>query len=394
MMDFNKIYKVSKRLAQHYFDALNSAGKEELDGWTKEETSNQELMNMVNDPQRLLNWKKEYDGKSTQKRWEEFEKATQKKSRVIQLNRFLKYASIIVLPFLLGILVMKMIDRKIDITEQAETKVTYSEPVLILDNGETVVLNDDTEKKIQETKTAKISKKKGTVEYEPKEVKRILPQKLRYNTVMVPMGEEVRLKLSDGTLVHLNSLSKLTYPVVFSHKSRDVTLEGEGYFEVAENKDKPFNVKTGKVDIKVLGTVFNIKAYKNDDNIKTTLVSGSVQVTTTEKERLILKPNQQAVVKWNQKGVKLKRVDAKQYIQWIDGVYMFRNERLENVMNAFMRWHDFNVTYENESLKDIAFGGSFDKNSDIELVLSMFRITNKIKIERNGNNLIIRAYEQ
>src|SRR5690606_25369938 len=143
-----------------------------------------------------------------------------------------------------------------------------------------------------------------------------------------PNGGQYQINLSDGTLVLLNAASTLTYPAEFGENTREVILDGEAYFEVTKDPEKPFIVRTAKQRIEVLGTSFNINAYNNETTTKTTLLTGAVRINTstntdTDGESRVLTPNQQSVVNDNQKAITVKQINPESAIAWKNGLFNF-----------------------------------------------------------------------
>lgn len=211
------------------------------------------------------------------------------------------------------------------------------------------------------------------------------------NKVIVPTGGEYNLILSDGTTVYLNAESKIEFPVKFSGKERVVTLEGEAYFQVAASKKHPFIVKTKDMDVLVTGTEFNVKAYPDELNVQTTLLKGNVSVFTGfgKKEEVGIIPAQQA--QWNRKkaALEVREVDPALFTAWRNGQFIFRQDRLEDIMRTLARWYDVEVVYLDESIKDMAFAGKLDRSEDITPILNVLRATDKLTVEVNGKRIVL-----
>ncbi|MFR7876298.1 MAG: FecR family protein, partial [Butyricimonas paravirosa] len=167
--------------------------------------------------------------------------------------------------------------------------------------------------------------------------------------------EEYNLILSDGTWVYLNAESVIVSQNLSG--KREVILEG-GIFKDA-SKERPFVVKTKDMDVLVTGTEFNVKAYPDESNVQTTLLRGKVAVFAgiDKKEKIEIKPNQQA--EWSRENVKLqvREVDPDLFVAWKNGHFIFRQDRLENIMKTLARWYDMEVVYLDESIKNMAFAG-------------------------------------
>ncbi|WP_166664942.1 FecR family protein [Pedobacter metabolipauper] len=165
-------------------------------------------------------------------------------------------------------------------------------------------------------------------------------QQVAYNTISTPRGGQIQINLPDGTRVWLNADSRLIIPSTFNlQPNRQVKMEGEGYFEVAHNPNKPFQVTTNDQVVEVLGTHFNINSYADEPETKTTLLAGSVKVN-----QQILKPGQQSVISGNE--IKVLTVDPETETGWKDGVFIFDGQDFKSLMRTISRWYDVEVVYE------------------------------------------------
>jgi hypothetical protein len=219
--------------------------------------------------------------------------------------------------------------------------------------------------------------------------------KLVYNTLTIPRGGQFFIKLSDGTQVWLNSETQLKYPVSFvDGESRQVELVyGEAYFEVShstKHKGSDFKVMHDQQDVQVLGTKFNIKAYKDETHIYTTLVEGSVAVNTGSINR-VLKPGEQSKLEISGDGLSITTVDVNAEIAWIHGDFVFQYKSLGEIMNVLSRWYDMDVTFEHDTLANMEFNGQLSKFQSIEDILQMIKTTNTIEnFEINRKSIILK----
>jgi len=201
-----------------------------------------------------------------------------------------------------------------------------------------------------------------------------------YNTIKVPRFGEYKVVLSDGTSVMLNAESELKYPVKFYGKNRIVELKGEAYFEVAHNSLMPFIVNTSSIDTKVLGTKFNIYAYKNED-LNITLVQGKVALYGGKNiKNRILRPNENAHFSIKNKTLSIKRVDVKEYVSWKDGFFYFNRESLGNILTTLSRWYDFKVVYINDYVKDYEFRIRVSRAQTFDEIIKSLERTNRISL--------------
>lgn len=192
-----------------------------------------------------------------------------------------------------------------------------------------------------------------------------------FNTLITPRGGQYHLTLPDGSRVWLNAASALKYPTVFSGKERVVELQGEAYFEVAQNASMPFRVMVRKtpaeepVQVEVLGTQFNVMAYPDEPGISTTLLEGSVRVREGAKAVLI-KPGEQA------RENRVNPVDTEEVVAWKNGMFKFDEATIEQVMRQISRWYDVEVVYVNEHPKDL-FRGELYRNVNVSRILRVLQ---------------------
>ena len=306
-------------------------------------------------------------------------------ARKISLIRtLLKFAAIMILPLSLGVFLL--------IRENKQEKVVYAEvpvqpgkkqAVLTLSSGQQVMLAD----------TIVHVNEKGMVisNFPDKElVYKIMNDTMKtetiYNTVTVPRGGEYKLVLADGTIVWLNSDSHIRYPVTFSGNTRQVELEGEAYFEVAKDVERPFIVRMNEYNVRVTGTQFNVRNYSNE-SLATTLVEGGVQIERKGKvDRL--RPGQQAVLENNE--IRIRVVNVEEQVAWRHGAFGFTQCRLENIMEELARWYDVDVFYMNQQVKDYHFSAWFKRSSSINEVINILEKTKKISLDLKGRILTVK----
>lgn len=207
-----------------------------------------------------------------------------------------------------------------------------------------------------------------------------------FNTLSTPTGGQYNIVLADGTKVFLNTVSSIKYPTQFNEDKRVVELEGEAYFEVAKDKNKPFIVKSGNQSIEVLGTHFNVHAYDNESVTKTTLLEGSVAVSY-KNQKSILKPGQQSNVSENFNKIKIREVDTEATIAWKNGRFKFDNADLKSVMKQLERWYGIKVEYRGD-VSDVRFNGGTFMNKNLSEVLKVLELSN-IKFKVEGKTIIV-----
>lgn len=213
---------------------------------------------------------------------------------------------------------------------------------------------------------------------------------LVYNTLQTPKGLKYKVILSDGTEVWLNSETKFRYPVDFIAANREVFIEeGEAYFDVVKNKDKPFVVNFDGRRVQVLGTQFNVKSYKEEQYDLITLVEGSIELISDD-NKVELVPNQQAVINNSSQALRLKTVEGSLYTAWKDNVYLYKNQPLQTIVSDLERDFNFRVFYQNPEMKQEKFSLKISRKLPFEAIFSAIEKTHEVDIEIKNNNVIIR----
>ncbi len=202
--------------------------------------------------------------------------------------------------------------------------------------------------------------------------------KTEYLEISIPKGKLFQLSLSDGTKVWLNAASTLRFPQHFNtaDTNRIVHLEGEAFFDVTTNKKQPFVVKTGAVDVEVLGTQFNVSSYNEDATVKTTLVEGAVAVNDPNNatQNLKLTPNHQAIYSKENNRLQQKKVNTALFTSWMDKKIILQNESFSEVCKRIERTYDVEIISTNEKLNNTRFTGEFD-TENVEQILNVFSET-------------------
>jgi transmembrane sensor len=255
--------------------------------------------------------------------------------------------------------------------------------VLTLSNKSTVVLDDARKGKLAQQGSSEVTRlANGQLIYKPINGK---AEEVVFNTLTTPRGGQFKLTLPDGSDVWLNAASSITYPTAFSGNERKVEITGEAYFEIAHDTRKPFKVALNGMEVKVLGTHFNINGYTDEANIKTTLLEGSVRLSNGN-STVLLKPGQQAQLAINGRLNVVSDVDIDQIVAWKNGYFSFSRADLRSVMRQIARWYDVDIKYEGK-IPERQFGGKINRNSNAAEVLKVleeskvhFRIENKIII--------------
>lgn len=281
-------------------------------------------------------------------------------------------------------------------------EITYANDVAPGTNGATLTLSNGRKISIGQMKAGTIAELSGIsitknatgeIVYSVVNMRKISSKDTITNTFATSNGQQSQLILPDGTKVWLNASSSLRFPSSFFRcDHRNVQLSGEAYFEVSKDKAHPFIVKTAQQEVEVLGTHFNINAYKDEPVTKTTLFEGSVRIKTSnaqfKDQTVILKPNEQAIASKNDK-VSVNHADQDMAVAWKDGEFRFRQESLESIMKKISRWYDVEVIYEDQSVKKELFGGTMSRFGKVSEVLKMLELTGSVHFKIEGRRIIV-----
>ncbi len=354
----------------NYFNSFQEDGFED---WPKELGNPQELKEKM-----LGRLTDDIDKKS---------RRDNKVRRIVPL--FIRYAASIAI--IAGVLFVFLNDK--DAIPMLETNQDVSNSiVLIQEDGNVDVISENDEKKITDSKGNVIGfQKGGTIAYEQNPTQ---SKELVYNELTVPLGKKFDLVLSDGTQVKVNAGSTIKYPIQFIEGlSREVEVWGEAYFDVTRDENHPFLVNANNIQVKVLGTKFNVSSYPEDDDINTVLVEGSVQLFdskngNTQESSYIITPNQKA--SWNKElgRMTIEEVDTNIYTSWINGRIVFKNTPFKNIRKKLERRYNVTIVNNNASLDERFYNASFDIET-IEQVMEAFKENYSIDYTITNSQIII-----
>lgn len=264
-----------------------------------------------------------------------------------------------------------------------------SEPTLLINNQEHIAL---TQKSFSiEKKTAKIQNdhKNNKLSYQQQDQSSPQPKEVMTNRLLIPHGKTYQLTLSDGTTVTLNAESELIFPSQFDSETREVQLKGEAFFQVAHNEKVPFIVHTEQLDVRVLGTSFNLSCYTEENISRTTLVEGSVRIEQDGNYQFI-RPSEQYIYNKDTQEKSIQVVDTDIYTSWINNEYIFRNTRLEDILTQIGHWYKIRPEYETQALKEKRFSFTIGRDASLDQIIRFINNTEEIYIERNNEIIHIK----
>ncbi|SHJ83838.1 FecR family protein [Arenibacter nanhaiticus] len=373
---------------------IHQASETEMDQlffWLKDEQNGRLFYDYVQINYAFEHEMRQFDANKVKRKLEQLMAEEKKIIRLRTMRKIVGYAAVAVLASLLftGYLLK---DEFLNKPVEKHTKIVNNnietgsnKATLTLGDGSQVALEKGNNYQIENA----ISDGEGII-YEEGEVN---TSEIVYNFLTVPRGGQFHLFLSDGTEIWLNSESQLKYPVSFKKgQTREVELVyGEGYFDVSpsvEHESSKFIVINQSQKIEVLGTEFNLKAYKDESKMITTLIEGKVAVSTATAHKN-LEPSQQATLNLKDGTMAVSEVDVYHEISWKEGVFSFRRKPLVEIMKVLSRWYDMDVNFQNSELENVGFNGVIDKDQNIVEILNTIKNLGIIKDYEVINKTII-----
>ena len=386
MMNENERNLLQDLVRRKLLGALDSEGEEKLSCWRSVDKVNEDIFRSVSERAAKGDDREYYHESTIDEAWIQTRNRLGKARHKRLIVWWFGTAAAIVFLFL-GIGALMTREHAVQSLEmESEYGIPHTERVVLTSNdGNVVVLDSCRHDSIRVDGTV-ARNDKGLLVYRKSE---LASDDVKFNTLTVPAGAEYSLALADGTKVWLNAKSRIVYPVSFVGKQRKVILEGEACFDVARDSLHPFVVSTTRVDVEVLGTFFNINAYSDEEEVVTTLIKGCVKVSHNDTLSCILKPSQQSVYSSDRKDFRVREVNARYYIQWINGCFVFRNEKLETIMRTLSRLYGIECIFRNSSLKEERFYGTLDKYMDVRILLDQIEQTGKVRFKYAGSQIII-----
>ncbi len=381
-------FRISQLILKSLEGQLEEAERKELDDWLTIEANRKLYVTLS---QRNLDEKKTLLGQLHPERtWKQLEKQLDFKRRP-RFLRMVRYAAAVILLGIAGTAVYWFRSQSEPVLtpiQQAELQPGSAKAFLILASEEKINLESDRIFSLQQDSTIRLDNKENTLTIES--ARSAAKVSDEYQTLFVPMGGEYKLVLEDGSQVRLNSNTQLRFPLAFSAERRVVYLEGEAYFDVAPDPRKPFVVVTQGMEVNVLGTKFNVKAYQDDRFVFTTLVSGSVRIKDGKSSRTtLLRPDEQCVYSSDDGRMQIRSVDSQLFLGWVNGRFIFENETLEEILKQFSRWYNVEVLFQAPEVAGYRFSGNVDRFDQVSTLLGMIEKTYDISFAVRGRTVIV-----
>ena len=375
-------------IARKLDDGLLPMEETELSDWLAEDVKHEEVyaeIKKIRDRTKLLHRDFAPDTEHVLKR------IKRERVRQIGFRYWWKYAALFILPLSVALVLWQ--GMKNEAEEEHRQFSAVSRPggeraILKLYNGKTVVL-DSTMKSSLIAHEANVR-----IEMDSNHLLRYsshdsigMANINKNNELIIPKGGEYQVVLADGTKVWLNSASRLIYPQSFMGKERRVVLSGEAFFDVTHDAERPFVVETSRMNVKVLGTRFNVNDYDDNEEVSTTLVNGSVEIISGDQQAFRLVPGEQAYGKENE--LEKREVNVRLYTSWIDGKFLFNNTELEEIAKQISRWYDVEIFFSSESVKKVRFTGAIVKFKPLEDLVRMIETTSQVRFSVKGRTIVI-----
>ena len=369
-------------------DRLSPMEETELSDWLAEEVKHEKIyaeIKKIRDQVKLLHRDFTPDTENVLKR------VKRGRGRSIGFRYWWKYAALFILPLGVALILWQgMKNESVEVHRQfsAVSRPGGERAILKLYDGKTIML-DSTMKSSLIAHEANVR-----IEMDSNHLLRYssydsigITDANKNNELIIPKGGEYQVVLADGTKVWLNSASRLIYPQSFMGKERRVVLSGEAFFDVAHDAERPFIVETSRMNVKVLGTRFNVNDYDDNEEVSTTLVNGSVEIFSGGQQAFRLVPGEQAYGKENE--LEKREVNVRLYTSWIDGKFLFNNTELEEIAKQISRWYDVEIFFSSENVKKVRFTGAIVKFKPLDDLVRMIESTSQVRFSVKGKTIVI-----
>lgn len=386
--NFKTAYRVSYLLAGYIRKSLTEEEQAELDAWLKEDPRNKKIFEELTDPDLRKSVQLQYESFDTELKLQETKEQLTilHKRRKKVISNWMAAASVLLLltiglfwffiPFRnkQAIVKQEIINDPTDKTPPAATKAV----ILELETGQQVELKSEAADSLLNN-YKNISNGETRLSYQP-----LAGGSIQFHRLTVPVSMQYELVLPDGTKVWLNAGSSLRYPLEFAGTERKVELSGEGYFQVAKNKEQPFRVYANNMLVEATGTAFVINAYQNEPVWRTTLTEGGVRVSQG-KQSLQLKPGFSALSDGN--SLSRQAVDTTEALGWVSRQFIFNNTALDEILRQAERWYAVSPDYRT-AVND-HFTLSLSRQEPLSRLLALLEKTGQVHFKLEGNKLIV-----
>ena len=388
----NKHFRIAEIMAAFFTGSQTEQDERDFEEWTKESDRHRAFVDRLLNPEEYEENRRALDKFQVEEAWSKMDKkiGDTKVRKLPSWKWGVRYAAVVLVLLSAGVYYWwnsEEVREEVPVLYQIAAGTTGAR--LTLGDGSVVDVLKDLAVELKEVDGTKIVTDSISIDYSTQET---VDTAEVMNTVQTLTGMEYMLTLSDGTRVFLNAETKLKFPTKFRKEERVVVLEGEAYFEVRKDATHPFIVKANDVDVKVLGTSFNLRSYSDENSIATTLVSGKVAVYAGENSEEIV-PGEQAVYMKETGKMEVKPIDVTLYTAWHTGKFIFRNETLEEMMSYLSRWYGVKYRFIDEGAKKLQIGARLDRYNNMNPIIEMLKKTGLVNITQVDNMLYISSTE-
>lgn len=381
-MQQNEQERISQLICKHLVGTITDEEQAVLDQWRSRNVHNEAAY------QRLLSLERlqvEYD----RRRLTDYQRPLNEMKHRLGIGRprWYRYAAAAIILLVIGVgsywqWHRSSMEDDTSLVAQVDIRPGTTKAMLTMANGEVVTLSGDSRQPAKSRLTVNKQQRQSSLG----EAKADL-------VLTTPRGGEFRVTLEDGTEVWLNAASRLVYPENFDGAERRVEIEGEAYFRVAKNAEKPFVVVSGTQEIKVYGTEFNVHAYSDEPFVSTTLVEGSISLrhTLSDGSELMLTPGHQAVLRRDETAARVQQIDTEVVTSWRSGTFVFENQTMEQIMRTLSRWYDFDYEFGDSKTAETVFMGSIPRYGSFTEVCDIFHRLGGIRLQQQGRKVLISA---
>ncbi|NII25846.1 FecR family protein [Pseudoflavitalea sp. X16] len=385
-----KASEIRVLILKHLRGTLTPEENNVLQEWKAASRENRRLFDTFEDEEALTQEMKDYFS---------FRKeAARRRKEVVVMDRrntrhtWYKYAAAAVLLIAVSLIAFFLfrVNRAPSLTQTEKWDTAFNKAIqpgkngaiLTLGSGRQIVLDSVANGQLTGEGNATVSRKEGVISYQESNGP---DKKVVYHTMSTPKGRQYKLLLSDGTAIWLNAASSVTYPTLFTGNTREISITGEVYLEVATDKQKPFIVQVpGMGKVEVLGTHFAINAYPDELQVKTTLLEGSVRLLVNDNKTYLLQPGQQARCS-NDKQVVIRNGNTEEATAFVHGFFYFDKANIKAVMRQLEKWYDIQVSFA-EPVSNRTFDGEIERNLTLPVVLNMLE-KNGVRFRLEGNRV-------
>ena len=368
-------------LKAHLEGVIGPEDKAELDQWIESSDENRAFFQEINDPEKVMAALRKMEQYDEDRIWEKVMNGRSQNSKVIPLanRRWIWYAAAsMVLLLGSGAYYLHRVKTQAETTIIADVPPGGNKAILTLANGQKVVLDSLANGVIAQQGSTSVDKVGSGLAYKINDD----GGPVLMNTLTTPRGGQYTLRLPDGTRVWLDAASSITYPTAFTGKERRVKITGQVYLEIAHNAAQPFITEVDGMEIKDIGTAFNINAYNDEASVKITLVTGAVAVGAQ-----VLQPGQQFILTGGN-GEVIDHADLDEALAWKNGKFLFGEKTdIATIMRQLARWYDVDVKYEGQV--GVHFGGSISRQVNVSKVLDKLALTGDVKFRIEGRTIIV-----